>query len=404
VANLKAWFAPDQRAILEEQIPLVVCPPSCNARLVSAILLRMSRSVAIIGASGAVGSALAAQMLRSQMLEPADRLQLVGHGASRSEAKLLGTRIDLLDAFDDERVDVEVVPKICDVDADIVIVAAGATVSPQCRTRRDLGVTNRLIFEQIAEECADRVPEALFIVVSNPIELAVRILSSKLNRRRVIGMGAQQDSFRFARAIANDLAISRHDVRASVLGEHGQAMVPIWSAVELLTSSSPLRDALDTLKQRSAVVPLRQRVVMLQTEVSQLVEAGCILDAYDATRQSLPDARIFVEPFITAHTMHSTPNATSNATLYCLAAALANDRRRVHGQVRLEREVLDLQGVCGIPLTLSHDGWHQESLDWLDDVEKEHLRQCVASINEFIAAILSQPPGRPTAIAESANL
>jgi malate dehydrogenase len=366
--------------------------------------LYMSKSVAIIGASGAVGSALASQMLRSQMLEPSDRLQLVGHGAALSEAKLLGTRIDLLDAFDDERVDVEVVPKICDTEADIVIVAAGATVSPQCRTRRDLGTTNRTIFEQIAEECASRVPEAVFIVVSNPVELAVHILSSRLDRHRVIGMGAQQDSFRFSRAIANDLGISRHDVRASVLGEHGQAMVPIWSTVELLTSSPALRDALATLKQCSAAVPLAQRIGMLQTEVAQLVEAGCILEAYDATRQSLPDARIFVEPFITVHTMHSTPNATSNATLYCLAAVLANDRRRVHGQVRLEGEALDLHGVCGIPLTLGHDGWRQETLDWLDTAEKAHLVQCVGSIDEFIAAILSQPPGEAASTAQSANL
>ena len=65
----------------------------------------MPVSIAIVGASGSVGSALAAQLLRSQLMEPWDRLQLVGHGASPN--KLLANRIDLLDAFDDYRIDVE---------------------------------------------------------------------------------------------------------------------------------------------------------------------------------------------------------------------------------------------------------------------------------------------------------
>jgi malate dehydrogenase len=71
----------------------------------------MSVSVSIIGASGAVGTTLAIHILRSELLGPHDRLQLVGRGmAAASTAKLLATRIDLLDAFDDECVEIEVVP------------------------------------------------------------------------------------------------------------------------------------------------------------------------------------------------------------------------------------------------------------------------------------------------------
>ena len=73
----------------------------------------------------------------------------------------------------------------------------------------------------------------VFIVVSNPVELAVQVLSQKTDRHRVIGMGAQQDSLRFARAVANDVGISRYYVRASVLGEHGLSMLPLWESVEL---------------------------------------------------------------------------------------------------------------------------------------------------------------------------
>lgn len=351
----------------------------------------MSTSIAILGASGAVGSTLTSHILRSELLEPFDRLQLVGHGAVESEKKLLGTRVDLLDAFDDERVEIEMVPRIADVDADIVIIASGTGWSAHHKSRRDMAADNIEIFEAIAGHCARSVPHALFIVVSNPIEIAVRILAGKVGRDRVIGMGAQQDSLRFARAIARDLGISRHDVRASVLGEHGQAMVPLWNSVELLVPAQHVQHSLNRMKEMSALAPLQERVTAIREEVSELIEAQRVPEAYEVARRALPDARVFIEPFITYRCVHSTPNATANATLQCLVAALADDRRRVHSQVLLEGEVLDLHGVCGIPVTLSRKGWRQDAIDGLTPAEREMLRQSVNSINEFAASLLSKP-------------
>ena len=354
----------------------------------------MSKRVAILGASGSVGSALAVHILRSHLLEPSDKLLLVGHGILATERKLLSTRIDLMDAFDDDRVRIEIVPDVCDVDADIVILVAGASLSAAGSagpsTRRDLGETNRIVFEHIADQCVTRLPSALFIVVSNPVELAVEILSCATDRKRVIGMGAQQDSLRFARAIATDLGISRHEVRATVMGEHGQAMVPLWRSVELMLDDTKAADELRDLSKRSASLPLQDRVAALRSRVTQLLSEERIVEAYEATRQALPDARIFVEPFITAHSMRSTPNATANATLHCLAAALANDRRRIHGQVLLKAEVLGLNGVCGIPLTLGRDGWHAEPLDWLDTDEMNAVMRCAQSISDFVSGVLSE--------------
>ena len=133
----------------------------------------MPRRIAILGASGSVGSSLVVHLLRSRLLEPGDTLLLVGHGVLKTERKLLSTRIDLMDAFDDDRICIEIVPDVCDVEADIVIVAAGASLSAgQSATRRDLGATNRVVFEHIADQCASRLARAFFIVVSNPVELA----------------------------------------------------------------------------------------------------------------------------------------------------------------------------------------------------------------------------------------
>jgi malate dehydrogenase len=350
----------------------------------------MSRRIAILGASGSVGGALAVHILRSRLLEPADRLLLVGHGVLTTERKLLSTRVDLMDAFDDERVCIEVVPDVSDVEADIVIVAAGATISAASPTRRDLGAINRAVFERIADQCVNRLSQALFIAVSNPVELAVEIFSFAVDRQRVFGMGAQQDSMRFARAIAADLGVSRHDVRATVMGEHGQAMIPLWRSVELLSDDPRAAERLAALWARSRESPLLTRVAALRAEVSQLLAEARIAEAYTLVLDGLPDARIFVEPYITQHCMHSTPNATANATLQCLAAALAVDRRRIHGQVVLREEALGLWGVCGIPLTIGANGWRAEPLDWLEPDEVRAVKKSTESIEQFISEILIQ--------------
>jgi malate dehydrogenase len=351
----------------------------------------MSVSVSIIGASGAVGTALAVHILRSKLLEGRDRLQLVGRGIdAASTAKLLATRIDLLDAFDDDCVEIEVVPNIEDVDGDIVIVCAGKTISSKVMNRRDLGAANLPLFERIADACASRVPESLFIIVSNPVELGVQVLSNRLSRRRVLGMGAQQDSLRFARAIAKDLGISRCKVHASVLGEHGQDMVPLWSTVELMLPDPSFHLALSRLKELSGTIPLKESAASLQREVSELLRFEKIAEAYEITRRASPDARILVEPTITGHVMRSTPNATANATLHCLTAALMNDHRRIHGQVLLHGEFLALNGVCGVPLNVGLEGWQVAQQETLTVDEQGQVRRAAHSIEGYLSSVYSK--------------
>jgi malate dehydrogenase len=142
----------------------------------------MSVRIAILGASGAVGSTLALHILRAGLLEPQDALMLVGHGTRSIERRLMPLRVDLLDAFDDERVQIEICPDIDDFEADIVVVATGATRSSEHVTRRDLAQVNLPIFRRIAQECVARLPRALFIVVSNPVELAVQVLTEVVVR------------------------------------------------------------------------------------------------------------------------------------------------------------------------------------------------------------------------------
>ncbi len=341
--------------------------------------------IAILGATGLVGRALAVDLLRSRLLQPHDRLVLAGHGTRSTELRLLPERIDLLDAFDDQGVHVDIAGGFAEVEADIVLVAAGATVSPEHPARRDLVPVNRPLFETIARECAARLPVAQFIIVSNPVELAVHTLSQAAARHRLIGMGAQQDSLRFARAIAQDIGISRHDVRATVMGEHGQSMIPLWSTVEILSADPALEARLKALQEQAAGIDLCARVERLRREVSALLREDRVAHAYRAAAEALPDARIFVEPFITAHCQHSTPQATANATLDLVRALLANDGRRVHGQVPLEGEAFDVHGVFGVPLTLGAHGWRVGPLPELAAGERELIRNSAAQIADFLA-------------------
>ena len=351
----------------------------------------MSVRIAILGASGAVGSTLAVHILRSGLLEPQDCLMLVGHGAHSIERRLMPVRVDLLDAFDDERVQISIVPDIDEFEADIVVVAAGETKSSENATRRDLAVVNLPIFRRIAQECAARLPRALFIVVSNPVELAVQVLAEVVDRQRVIGMGSQQDSLRFARAVATDLDVSRRHVRASVFGEHGLHMVPLWQTVELLIDSPRHQVSLARLGAKAMEIPLMTRVTDLMGEVEQRLAAGRLADAYDATCRALPDARIVVQPTITTQSMHSTPNATANATLQLIIAALTADKRRVHGQVKLAGEALGIDSVCGFPIMIGREGWRLWDTECLDDFGRAAVASSADAISSFLNRVLLAP-------------
>ena len=345
----------------------------------------MSLTIAILGASGAVGSALSAHVLRSDLLEPFDRIQLVGHGEEGSTGRLFAIRMDLMDAFDDHRVLIDVLPDVSESDADLVVMAAGAPLPPGCADRREMGRINLPVFRHAAELCAKHLPDAAYVIVSNPVELAVKIFAEVIDRRQVIGMGAEQDSLRFARSIARSLGVSRHEIGAGVWGEHGRNMVPVWSSVRLRSRDSGKVSALAELKERAATLPLQARVQELQSQVKACIAAGELKKAYQLAEESLPDARIFVEPFITATAIHSTPNATANAVLNCLEGWKADDDRILHAQVLLDGELEGMAGVCGVPVRFGPRGWQLDEIcEHLNATEKVQVGESFGAIQMYL--------------------
>src|SRR3954466_7673468 len=112
--------------------------------------------------------------------------------------------------------------------SDIVVITAGLPRKPGM-SRDDLLWKNEEIVAGVTREVAKRSPNAILIVVSNPLdamcEVARRV--SKFPRERVIGMAGVLDSARMRWFIAEKLSVSVEDVDAFVLGGHGDTMVPL---------------------------------------------------------------------------------------------------------------------------------------------------------------------------------
>jgi malate dehydrogenase len=166
-------------------------------------------------------------------------------------------------------------------------------------------------------------------------------------------------------------------------------MLPLWRSVELLNDSAGCAARLDILVELAAQESLEDRVTTLHEQVSYLIREERIDQAYELARTALPDARLFVEPFITVHCLHPTRNATANATLQCIAAALSDDRRHIHAQVSLGSETLGEERICGIPIYIDQNEWRAKPLDWLNAEERRELHHCADSIRQFATSIMA---------------
>jgi malate dehydrogenase len=112
--------------------------------------------------------------------------------------------------------------------SDIVVVTSGLARQPGM-SRDDLMAKNAGIVRAVVEQAAKHSPEAILIIVTNPLDAMchVAMQASGFPRERVIGMAGVLDSARFRTFIAMELGVSVADTHAFVLGGHGDTMVPL---------------------------------------------------------------------------------------------------------------------------------------------------------------------------------
>ena len=153
--------------------------------------------------------------------------------------------------------------------SDIVVITSGIPRKPGM-SRDDLLKTNRGILQSVSSEIAKVAPDAILIVVSNPLDAMchVALETTGFPRERVIGMAGVLDSARFRSFIAEELDVSVEDVTAFVLGGHGDTMVPLarYSTV----AGIPLPDLLD----EEAIARLQDRTANGGAEVVALLKTG----------------------------------------------------------------------------------------------------------------------------------
>jgi L-lactate dehydrogenase len=117
-------------------------------------------------------------------------------------------------------------------DADLVLITAGLRRKPD-ESRLDLINRNVTLFKQVLEslKSAGLKKDAIIFVVSNPVDVLTRLAIDflKYDPAKVIGLGTQLDTARFRSLIALETGLPPTQIKATILGEHGDSMVPIWS-------------------------------------------------------------------------------------------------------------------------------------------------------------------------------
>ena len=182
----------------------------------------MDKKVTVIGA-GNVG-ATAAQRLAEKQLCDVVLVDIV-------EGVPQGKALDLNEAAPVEKHDSHLTGTNSydeTAGSDIVIITAGIPRKPGM-SRDDLISTNAGIVKSVTQEVASRSPEAILIIVSNPLDAMCHVAydASGFPKERVIGMAGVLDSARFRAFISMELNVSVENTHAFVLGGHGDTMVPL---------------------------------------------------------------------------------------------------------------------------------------------------------------------------------
>ncbi len=210
----------------------------------------MDKKVTVVGA-GNVG-ATAAQRLAEKELCDVVLIDII-------EGVPQGKALDLAEAAPIEKHDAHLIgangyePS---ADSDIVIITAGIPRKPGM-SRDDLISTNAGIVKNVTQEVVRYSPDAVIIIVSNPLDAMCHVAfeASGFPKNRVMGMAGVLDSARFRAFISMELNVSVENTHAFVLGGHGDTMVPLprYSTVAGIPITELLsKDRIDALVDRTA--------------------------------------------------------------------------------------------------------------------------------------------------------
>src|SRR4051794_31561220 len=234
--------------------------------------------------------------------------------------------------------------------ADVVIVTAGVPRKPGM-SRDDLLSINLKIIRNVAENLKAKCPNAFVIVISNPLDAMVYEMKKVTGfpRARVVGMAGVLDSGRFQLFLARELGVSIKDLRAMVLGGHGDTMVPVLS--NCTVNGIP---------------------------VKQLIAADKLQAIVDRTRNGGGE--------IVKLMGTSAYYAPASAAIQMAGAFLRDEKRLLPAAAFLEGEYGYKDLYMGVPVVIGAGGIEKIVTIELDASEKAMLDKSAAAVRELIDA------------------
>jgi len=237
-------------------------------------------------------------------------------------------------------------------DSEIFIVTAGIARKPGM-SRDDLLKTNASVIGSVASEIKRVAPNAIIIMVTNPLDVMAQVAmeTSGFPRERVIGMAGVLDTARYRSFIALELDVSIEDIQALVLGGHGDTMVPLAS----YTSVSG--------------IPLTQ--LLAQDRIDALVER---------TRKGGGE--------IVAYLKTGSAYYAPAAAAVQMAEAIVKDKRRILPCAAWLQGEYGMKDIfLGVPCLLGENGLERIIEVELDDAEKSALETSAEAVRSTVAAL-----------------
>ena len=233
--------------------------------------------------------------------------------------------------------------------SDVIVVTSGLARQPGM-SRDDLLAKNAGIVKAVVEASAAQSPDAVLIVVTNPLDAMchVAMQASGFPRERVLGMAGVLDSARFRTFIAEELEVSVEDTHAFVLGGHGDTMVPLprYSTV----AGIPITDLLSEERIKALV----DRTANGGAEIVALLKTG---SAYYAPA----------------------------ASTFEMVDAILRDRRRVLPCAALLQGEYGVDGLfVGVPVVLGAGGMQRVIEISLSADEQAAFQKSAAAVQELV--------------------
>jgi len=351
-------------------------------------------NIAIIGAGGSIGRQIAQMIVSERLIDRSQHLILVGNKTGQSAKSLLGFAVDLRDAYAEICPQIETVFEPEKVWGDVIVMAAGDTITADQKSghidRDMLAKKNIPVFKKYASALAETGHGyEIVICISNPNELSVACFADYLGRKRVIGMGAFLDSWRFRKEIAKDLGIHRQKIHGFMVGEHGLNMVPLWSSIHIYSySEEKLRTELSRIRKGFKTGNYHQDCARVRTKVHQLLMKGQINEAYTLIAGYPPDIRTSLTPMITQLSGSKTVIGTAKATLALLQMIVLGSDALVTGQIKLEGDFHGIHSTIGAPFVIGNKGVDRIIELPLLEEEKKLLIQTAENVNKKLELLI----------------